>query len=52
MEKERHTIILNTLQSAIGEENVEDSPAVMSCVFMVITRCEIPWLLLGITLFL
>ena len=29
MDKERHRIILEALQSAIGEENVEDSPAIM-----------------------
>lgn len=29
MDKERHNIILGALQSAIGKENVEDSPAIM-----------------------
>jgi hypothetical protein len=29
MDKDRHTIILKALQSAVGEENIEDSPAVM-----------------------
>jgi hypothetical protein len=29
MDKERHSIILEALQSAIGKENVEDSPSVM-----------------------
>jgi hypothetical protein len=29
MDKERHAIILEALRSAIGKENVEDSPSVM-----------------------
>jgi len=29
VDKERHRIILEALQSALGEENVEDSPAIM-----------------------
>ena len=29
MNKEKHRIVLEALQSAIGEENVEDSHAVM-----------------------
>jgi len=29
MDKERHNLILEALHSAIGEENVEDSPAIM-----------------------